>query len=36
MNMDDKLVVVDSTKNDARWYDRKPEVSEFLIQNWRA
>ncbi len=36
MNMDDKLVVIDSTKNDARWYNIKPEVSDFLMQNWHA
>ncbi len=34
MNMDDKLVVIDSTKNDARWFNIKPKVSEFLIKNW--
>lgn len=36
MNMDDKLVVIDSTKNDARWYNIKPEISQFLISNWHA
>ncbi len=36
MNMDDKLVVIDSTKNDARWYNIKPEVSEFLMKHWHA
>lgn len=36
MNMDDKLVVFDTTKNDARWFNIKPEVSDFLVQNWHA
>ena len=36
MNMDDKLVVIDATKNDARWYNIKPEVSQFLMNNWHA
>lgn len=36
MNMDDKLVVVDATKNDARWYNIKPEISQFLVNNWHA
>ena len=31
MNIDDKLVVVDTTKNDARWFNIKPEVSDFLV-----
>jgi hypothetical protein len=29
-------VVVDATKNDARWYNIKPEVSQFLVNNWHA
>ena len=36
MNMDDKLVVIDSARNDARWYNIKPEISQFLINNWHA
>ncbi len=36
MNMDDKLVVIDASKNDARWYNIKPEISDFLVANWRA
>jgi hypothetical protein len=36
MSMDDKLVVIDATKNDARWYNIKPEISQFLINNWHA
>lgn len=36
MQMDDKLVVIDSTRNDARWYNIKPEISQFLINNWHA
>jgi hypothetical protein len=36
MNMDDKLVVIDATKNDARWYNIKPEISEFLVANWHV
>lgn len=36
MNMDDKLVVIDSSRNDARWYNIKPEISQFLINNWHA
>jgi hypothetical protein len=36
MNMDDRLVVIDTTKNDARWYNIKPEVSEFMVKNWHA
>ncbi len=36
MQMDDKLVVIDSTRNDARWYNVKPEISQFLINNWHA
>lgn len=36
MNMDDKLVVIDASKNDARWYNIKPEISEFLVANWHA
>ena len=36
MTMDDKLVVIDATKNDARWYNVKPEVSDFLVNNWHA
>jgi hypothetical protein len=36
LNMDDKLVVVDSTNNDARWYNVKPEVSQFMMDNWHA
>ena len=36
MSMDDKLVVVDASKNDARWYNIKPEVSQFLVNNWHA
>ena len=27
LNMDDKLVVVDSTNNDARWFNINPEIS---------
>ena len=34
MTADDKLLVVDSTRNDARWYNIKPEISQFLITNW--
>ena len=26
----------DATKNDARWYNIKPEVSDFLVSNWHA
>ena len=36
MNVDDKLVVIDSTRNDARWYNIKPEISQFLVSNWYA
>ena len=36
LNMDDKLIVVNSTKNDARWYNIKPEVSDFLVKQWYA
>ena len=36
MAMDDRLVVIDATKNDARWYNVKPEVSQFLVDNWHA
>ena len=36
MNMDDKLVVIDSSRNDARWYNIKPEISQFLINNWHS
>jgi hypothetical protein len=36
MNMDDKLVVIDASKNDARWYNVKPEISDFLVANWHA
>lgn len=36
LNMDDKLVVIDATKNDARWYNIKPEISDFLVANWHA
>ena len=36
MNVDDKLVVIDSTRNDARWYNIKPEISKFLVSNWYA
>lgn len=36
MNMDDKLLVIDSARNDARWYNIKPEISQFLINNWHA
>ncbi|MCB2108050.1 MAG: hypothetical protein KDE14_10135 [Rhodobacteraceae bacterium] len=36
MSMDDKLLVIDSTKNDARWYNIKPEISQFLINNWHG
>lgn len=36
LNMDDKLIVVDSTNNDARWYNIKPEISQFMIDNWHS
>jgi len=36
MNIDDKLVVIDASKNDARWYNIKPEISDFLVANWHA
>ena len=36
MDVDDKLVVIDSTRNDARWYNIKPEISQFLVSNWHA
>ena len=36
MNMDDKLVVIDASRNDARWYNIKPEVSQFLVENWHV
>ena len=36
MQMDDKLLVLDCSKNDARWYNIKPEISQFLVSNWHA
>ena len=36
MDVDDKLVVIDSTRNDARWYNIKPEISQFLVSNGHA
>jgi hypothetical protein len=36
LNMDDKMVVLDTTNNDARWFNIKPEVSQFLIDNWHS
>lgn len=36
LNMDDKLVVVDSTNNDARWFNIKPEISQFMMDNWHS
>ena len=36
LNIDDKLVVVDSTNNDARWYNVNPDISKFMVDNWHA
>ena len=36
MDVDDKLVVIDSTRNDARWYNIKPGISQFLVSNRHA
>ena len=36
MQLDDKLMVIDSTRSDARWYNVKPEISQFPVNNWHA
>ena len=36
LDMDDKLVIVDSTNNDARWFNVNPDISQFLMDNWHA
>jgi hypothetical protein len=34
LDENDKLIVVDATKNNAVWYNLPPEVSEHIQQNW--
>jgi len=34
VDSNDTLYVVDSTNNDAAWFNLDPKVSEFLQQNW--
>ena len=36
MDSNDSLAVVDSTNNDAAWYNLKPEVSKFIQEHWRT
>lgn len=30
----DSLIVIDTTNNDASWYNLDPKVSEFMQQQW--
>lgn len=34
MDANDKLLVIDTTNNDAYWYNLDQEVSDFIQQNW--
>jgi hypothetical protein len=33
-DQNDSLIIVDATNNNAYWYNLKPEVSEFLKNQW--
>lgn len=35
MDADDSLVVVDSTTNNAYWYNLSPSLSKYLQDNWK-
>lgn len=36
MDSNDSLIVVDSTSNDAYWFNLSAEVSQFIQRNWAA
>jgi len=36
LSMGDTLVVIDSTNNDARWFNINPDISQFIMDNWHA
>jgi hypothetical protein len=35
LDANDSLIVVDTTNNNAAWYNLNPEVSKFLQDHWR-
>lgn len=34
MDNNDSLIVIDSTNNDANWYNLSPEVSSYIQEQW--
>ena len=34
MDANDRLIVVDTTNNDAYWFNLNPEVGKFLQEHW--